>query len=151
MMSRVFGLCGPRIMGRARVWRSDEGVAAVEFALVAPVFIMIVVGIIVYGIYFTTWIAVTQLASEAARSAVAGLTNAEQVSIATTRFTTGLANYAPMLVPANATLSFPTATTGTFAVTVSYNFAGYGFSMINLLPIPSTKPSVTITVSSGSP
>lgn len=130
---------------------ASDGVAAVEFAIIAPLFITILLAIIVYGLYFTVWIAVTQIASEAARAGLAGLTTAEQTSIATTRFNTGLASYAPMLSSSNATLSFPTATAGTFAVTVAYDFTSFGFSAISLVPLPATRPSITITVSTGSP
>jgi Flp pilus assembly protein TadG len=130
---------------------ANDGAAAVEFAIIAPVFLTILIGIIVYGLYFTVWIAVTQIASEAARAGLAGLTTAEQTSIATTRFNTGLASYAPILSSANATLSFPSAAAGTFAVTVAYDFTSLGFSAITLLPLPATKPSITVTVSTGSP
>ena len=153
-MVKTLSMHGRRIVP-CHAWdrptRADEGVAAVEFAFIAPVFLVILVGIIVYGLYFTVWIAVTQIASEAARAGLAGLTTAEQTSIATTRFNTGLASYAPMLSSANASLSFPAAASGTFAVTVSYDFTSFGFSAITLLPVPSTKPSITITVSTGSP
>jgi Flp pilus assembly protein TadG len=141
--------------GPHRAWNdctgANDGVAAVEFAIIAPVFLTILIGIIVYGLYFTVWIAVTQIASEAARAGLAGLTTAEQTSIATTRFNTGLASYAPILSSANATLTFPPAAAGTFAVTVAYDFTSLGFSAITLLPVPAAKPSITITVSTGSP
>ncbi len=130
---------------------ADDGIAAVEFAIIAPVFLAILLGIIVYGIYFTTWIAVTQIASESARAAVAGLTPAESQSIAATRFQTGLANYAPMLSAQNAALTFPAASAGTFSVAVSYDFSVFGFAGITLLPVPSARPSITVTVSTGSP
>jgi Flp pilus assembly protein TadG len=153
MMSKV-SMHGRR-KGPHRAWNYDiganDGSAAIEFAIIAPVFLMIVVGVIVYGLYFTVWIAVTQIASEAARAGLAGLTTAEQTSIATTRFNTGLASYAPMLSSSKASLTFPAATAGTFAVAVSYDFSSFGFSSIALLPLPATKPSITITVSTGSP
>ncbi len=130
---------------------ASDGTAAIEFAIIAPLFFTILVGIIVYSIYFTVWIAVTQIASEAARAGLAGLTTAEQTSIATTRFNTGLASYAPMLSSSKASLTFPSAAAGTFAVSVSYDFSSFGFSAITLVPLPATKPSITITVSTGSP
>ena len=47
---------------------SRRGIAALEFALVAPLFLVLVFGIVVYGIYFATWIVVTEAASEGARA-----------------------------------------------------------------------------------
>jgi hypothetical protein len=44
----------------------QDGVAAVEFALVVMVFLMIVFAIIAYGVYFATHQAVSHAASEAA-------------------------------------------------------------------------------------
>lgn len=46
---------------------SDAGAAAVEFALMFPLFIMLTVGMISAGFAFERWIAVTQGAREAAR------------------------------------------------------------------------------------
>lgn len=45
----------------------DEGAAAVEFALLFPLFIMLVLGTISFGFAFERWINVTQAAREASR------------------------------------------------------------------------------------
>ena len=50
--------------------RDDRGAAAVEFALVVPVLILLVMGIIDYGLFFTDRLAVKQGIREGARSAV---------------------------------------------------------------------------------
>ncbi|MGE0232347.1 MAG: TadE family protein [Flavobacteriaceae bacterium] len=44
-----------------------------EFAIIAPVFIMIMFGIVAYGIYFGAANSVQQLAADAARASIAGL------------------------------------------------------------------------------
>jgi Flp pilus assembly protein TadG len=132
---------------------SNEGVAAVEFAIVAPVFLVILFGIVVYGIYFATWIAVTEAASEGARAAVAGLSTAERISLATTQVQNFIGYYSPMLNINNATIlaqQAPGSSGGAFQVTITYDFSSYGLSTLStLLPIPSGNPSVTITVSNG--
>jgi Flp pilus assembly protein TadG len=152
------GLLNPRrraIPAGAKVaagFRRDEGVAAVEFAIIAPVFLMILFGIIVYGIYFATWIAVTEAASEGARAAVAGLSAAERIQLATDQANRFFNIYSPMLKPENATIlaQQEPGNDGAFQVTITYNFAGYGLNTLSaLLPIPSTTPSVMITVSNG--
>lgn len=57
--------------------------SAVEFALIAPVFLLLVFGAIAYGIYFGAAHSVQQLAADAARAAVAGLSREERVALAT--------------------------------------------------------------------
>lgn len=58
-----------------------RGSAAVEFALVAPIFLMIVLTTVAYGIYLTAAHSVQQLAADAARTAVAGVTPQERVRL----------------------------------------------------------------------
>lgn len=50
-------------MHRAR----EEGAAAVEFALLFPIFFMVCIGTITFGFAFEKWISVTQAAREASR------------------------------------------------------------------------------------
>ncbi len=58
---------------------SDQaGASAVEFALVTPVFLLLVLGALAYGIYFGAAHSVQQLAADAARVAVAGLDDNER-------------------------------------------------------------------------
>jgi Flp pilus assembly protein TadG len=54
-----------RLAGR----RSDSGAAAVEFALLFPVFAMVVLGTITFGFAFESWLNVTSAARETSRFA----------------------------------------------------------------------------------
>ena len=54
---------------RARKQPCDEGAAAVEFALLFPIFFMVCIGTITFGFAFEKWISVTQAAREASRFA----------------------------------------------------------------------------------
>ena len=47
--------------------KREEGVAMTEFALIAPVFMLIVVGMLVFGRVFFYWIETNHLANETAR------------------------------------------------------------------------------------
>lgn len=58
------------------------GAAAVEFALVAPLLIILVLGVVVYGGWFWLSHSVQSLASEGARAALGGLDADEQRSLA---------------------------------------------------------------------
>jgi Flp pilus assembly protein TadG len=53
----------------ARAWRDEEGAAAVEFAIVATVFFMLVFAIIDFGFGFHTWNGTAHAAREGARRA----------------------------------------------------------------------------------
>lgn len=61
---------------------STAGTAAVEFAIVAPLFIFLVLGMIAYGIYFGAAHSVQQIAADAARTAIAGLDETERQTLA---------------------------------------------------------------------
>ncbi|MGE3866371.1 MAG: TadE family protein [Hyphomonadaceae bacterium] len=57
---------------------SRSGAAAVEFALVAPLLCVLMGGVVSYGGYLLTAHTIQQLANDAARAAIAGLTDAER-------------------------------------------------------------------------
>jgi Flp pilus assembly protein TadG len=57
---------------------NNRGAAAIEFAIVAPLFLLIVLTMIAYGIYLSASHAVQQLTADAARTAVAGMTSQER-------------------------------------------------------------------------
>lgn len=57
---------------RARRGRGERGAALIEFALLAPVLIALLLGIIDFGVGFNDWISLRQGAREGARQAVTG-------------------------------------------------------------------------------
>jgi Flp pilus assembly protein TadG len=61
--------------------RSDDGSSAVEFAILAPVFLLLVFGMIAYAIYFGTAHYIQQITADAARASIAGLDNDERERI----------------------------------------------------------------------
>ena len=58
--------------------RDDSGTSAVEFAILMPVFLLLLTGMLAYGIYFSAAHSLQQLAADAARTAIAGLDEAER-------------------------------------------------------------------------
>lgn len=69
------------MMSRRRILTDQSGTAAVEMAVVFPVFLTICLGILAYGIYFGASHSVQQLAADAARYSISGLNNGERMSL----------------------------------------------------------------------
>ncbi len=126
----------------------ETGAAAVEFALLVPLLLAIVFGIIAYSMYFTVQIAVTEAAAVGARAAVAGLDCTERTNLATAAITTYFSEYGGFLGAALPT--HPVCGTGTFQVTVSYDIASLNLGIMSgFVPVPGSNPTATVTVSTG--
>lgn len=66
-------------MRRIAAWiRDASGTSAVEFAILTPVFLFLLTGMLAYGIYFSAAHSLQQLAADAARTAIAGLDEDER-------------------------------------------------------------------------
>lgn len=128
----------------------ESGMAAVEFALVAPLLLVLAFATVAYGIYFAVWIAVTEAAAVGARASVAGLTDVERQTIATQEVASFFASYGPMLDATAYKLTCEKPSNGVLKVSVTYDMSGFNLAMIGgLLPVPSTKPTASVTVSNG--
>ena len=66
----------------SRYSRNQRATTAVEFAFVAPVLLLLLVGIMGYGYVFGIYHSIQQIAAEAARSSVSGLSDTERSQIA---------------------------------------------------------------------
>ncbi len=64
-----------------RVLKDGRGAAAVEFALIAPLLMLCLLSLVAYGLYLSTAHAVQQIAADAARTAIVGVTAAERRSL----------------------------------------------------------------------
>ena len=117
---------------------SERGSAAIEFALVAPVLVIILIGILCYGVYYGAANSVQQIAADAARASVAGLTDQERSSLARAR----VQQHAPSFVLIDAsrlsvTASSSSANADLFEVSISYDtgdLAIWAFS--GVVPLP---------------
>ena len=103
----------------------DSGTSAVEFALISPIFIVLLLGIICFSAVLSTYNAVQQIAAEAARAALPGLSAAEQSQLAQNYVTSVIGNYG-LLDPSKLTVSTSAQAT-TFTVTATYNMSGSFF------------------------
>lgn len=66
----------------SRCVQDQRGVAAIEFAIVAPALILMMLAMIMYGSWFWMAHSVQAMASEGARAAIAGLDPAEREQLA---------------------------------------------------------------------
>ncbi|WP_426440813.1 TadE/TadG family type IV pilus assembly protein [Bradyrhizobium genosp. P] len=122
-----------------RFFRCRSGASAVEFALLLPLFLAFIFGIVVFGSYLAMVHGVQQLAAEAARSSVAGLTDTERNSLATSYVTANASTY-PLLVPSHLSVSAAPspANANVYVVTVNYNATGNFIYSLPFVPAPPT-------------
>ena len=76
---------------RHSLCRDTNGSTAVEFALLVPLYLLLILGLTAYAIYFGAAHSVQQLSADAARTAIAGLDGRERQDLAR-RFIAGNAN-----------------------------------------------------------
>jgi Flp pilus assembly protein TadG len=123
------------------------GSVAVEFAMIGPIFVLMLLGIAGYGGYF--WLAHSeqQLANDGARAAIAGLSQPERASLAQATVTGEESSYAaftPSLMSVTETEQSQALT-----VTVSYNAANSGFWLWQIVPMPSSTIVRSATIMQG--
>jgi len=132
--------------------RCNKGLAALEFAVLAPVLLMLAFSVIVYSIYFTTLYGVRQASSEGARAALAGLSSAERSTLAQER-AQEVAESFRAIVGGNNAFVVETQSEGSevFKVTVSYDMSGSPImNYAGFIPLPSSTVEATTRVTNGS-
>jgi Flp pilus assembly protein TadG len=99
--------------------RGEEGAAAVEFALLLPLLVLLLFGFIQFGTAFNTRIQATNAAREAARMAVVGIDDWSNVGGGRT-FWQAVREQAGVGSISNCTVTTPNVLGGT--LTVSFNY-----------------------------
>ncbi len=141
-----------RVFSRMRAFNAAAaGSMAVEFALIAPVLIAMLAGVIFYGVYLGAANSVQQLAADAARASVAGLNDAERISIARAHVASAAPSFT-LIDPAktSVTAKVSSANSNVFEVAVSYDaskLAIWGFQ--GLLPLPSKTITRSAAIQRG--
>lgn len=132
-----------------RLKHDRNGAAAVEFAIVAPVFILTLLTMLAYGIYLSTAHAVQQMAADAARQAVAGLDAAERSEIVHDYLSVSLPEYA-FIRPDKLDITVADdAATAQFTVRLTYDARDLPIWGLFTFPLPSTDIERTSTVRFG--
>lgn len=120
-----------------RLISNRRGTAIVEFAILLPVILALLVGVLSFGLYFGAAHSVQQLAADAARRSIAGETTAERRTLVTEFVSANGPSY--FLIRANR-LSQVSATAesgGRLRIRIVYDASWlpiFSFSRILLLP-----------------
>ncbi|MGV7120845.1 TadE/TadG family type IV pilus assembly protein [Sphingopyxis sp. DBS4] len=118
----------------ARLARSERAAAMVEMALVLPLFLALLMGILVYGQYFLLAHSVQQAANDGARAAIVGLDAADRSAIATRavdRSMQAIAGFTP--ATRNVAVS---ETSDAVTVAVTYNVPATSLIRSSFVPSP---------------
>jgi Flp pilus assembly pilin Flp len=104
---------------RHRIIKSEKGASAVEFALILPLLIMLVFGIVEFGIAFNNYVTITHAAREGARIAAVDLNNPDLKNIIIER------SYPVSITPDDITISTPEGTNigDPVEVEITYNIS----------------------------
>jgi Flp pilus assembly protein TadG len=131
--------------------RNDEGAAAVEFAILTPVFLLLLTGMLAYGIYFGASLSLQQLAADAARTSIAGVNDAERRTLVQ-RFLNKNAGAYMLLDTATIAHSFEITRkdANQFAVTLTYDATALPiWNLYVPLPLPSKIIEHQATIRNG--
>lgn len=99
--------------------KNQKGQALVEFAIVLPILLMLVMGIIQFGMMLNSYLAIENASREGARAGIVGSTDAEIESL--------IIASSPSLDPADLTVTLTPSEANrssgdTLTVTVTYNY-----------------------------
>lgn len=121
---------------------SIKGAALIEFAILAPVFLLMIMGMIAYAIYFGAAHSVQQLAADAVRVTISGLSAEERQHLASTYITRNAGAYL-LLDPDRLTIEIADQVRDPDQVLVSLSYDASTLPIWNLYP-PLPLPSSTI-------
>ncbi|KQS84824.1 TadE/TadG family type IV pilus assembly protein [Rhizobium sp. Leaf383] len=134
----------------SRFSRNADGVAAIEFAMIAPLFICMLFSMIGWGIYLGACHSIQQIAADTARSAVAGLSSAERMTLATSHVTSGATTGYALIDQAKLTVQVAddTAVANQFTVKLTYDASDLPVwnLMTFAMPSPMIVRSTTIRI-----
>jgi len=125
---------------RRRFRGCNSGASAVEFAIIAPLFLALIFGIILCGAYLAVEPGVQQLAAGAARASVVGLSDAERKNLAVGHVTANAKSY-PLLSAGHLTVNAAASASddNVAVVTVNYDASGlFIYSLPQFVPTPTS-------------
>ena len=132
-------------------WTCRRGSSVVEFALVAPVLLCLFAGITVFGICLGAAHNLRQIAAEAARASVAGVTDTERASLAQSTVDRSLASGAMFRPGSVAVQVGPDPNDAAiYTVTITFDATSLGINAFSrLLPMLPHVLRSTVSVRKG--
>src|SRR5262249_39506767 len=130
---------------------SISATSAVEFALLAPLFLMLFLGMVAYGIYFGASHSVQEIASDAARTALAGLDQTERQTLARDFVSRNAGGY-PFIDPAKLSVDALDSAADSSQFIVSLSYDARNLPIWNLfpgLPLPDMTIAKKTTIRIG--
>lgn len=133
-------------------WAGDEqGTSAIEFAILTPVFLLLLTGMLAYGIYFGAAHSLQQLAADSARTAIAGLNETERNRLVGAFLDANAGDY--MLIQRNRltyTIGDKPGDPNQYSVTLSYDASQLPiWNLYPPLPLPSRTIDFRSTIRRG--
>ena len=131
--------------------RSERGTSAVEFAILSPLFLLVLFGLIAYGIYFGASHSLQQIAADAARTAIAGLDQKERQSLVSGFVARNASDY-PFIDPGklSVTAADNPGDSSQFVVSLRYDARDLPiWSLFSGLPLPDTTITKETTIRVG--
>lgn len=137
---------------RLKRWaRNEAGTAAIEFSILTPVFLLMLTGMMAYGIYFGAAHSLQQLAADAARTSIAGITPRERETLVTNFITRNASAYM-LLDRANLSYTITDSPTDPDQYLVRLTYDASDLPIWNLyppLPLPSPILESAATIRLG--
>ena len=135
----------------SRFRTNAAGTTAIEFATLAPIFILLLLGMVAYGIYFGASHSVQQIAADAARTAIAGLNQTERQALVTNFIAHDVSGY-PFVDPKKLTVNAQDSVVdgSQFVVSVTYDARNLPiWNLFQSLPLPGTTIQRQSTIRVG--
>ena len=133
-----------------RAWSATDGTSALEFAIVAPIFITLVFGILIYGYYFASLSMLNHIAYESARATVTGLSDDERSTLAHARADELIDALDGFIDPNSIEVDAGSDGNGIYAVTVHYEFSALALiGVASILPLPPLEQTIRVEMSHG--
>lgn len=121
--------------------RANGGAAAVEFALIAPLFFLLLLTLVAFAIYLTAANSLQQLTANAARTAIAGISSDERSQLVQNFINNSTINNA-FLSKDKLTITVATDPTNANQFTVSATYDASALPIWNLYTFAMPDPTI---------
>ena len=113
-------------MGKSKfkLIKNESGASAVEFAIILPVLVMLVFGIVEFGVAYNNYLAITHAAREGARIAAVDLNNPSLESMIIERAYPVIPDSISVNTPEGTEIGDPVVVTVTYGISITIPFVG---------------------------